>query len=441
MKAIKLEQLITGQPLAVREKELAELAKTKAERTYPVRFQHKQQHLAWHRVRIELPKYRIANGRTRAAQQDYIATNSLPAKFFDLSKTEDDQVQKAQHAVLLEMIRNSNPDKDLLKFFKKNEQDEPLILDRKGFVVNGNRRLCALRELLAADPKAFQRYVHVDVVVLPACSPKDIDELEAQLQVQEDIREDYSWVSLAYILREKQNEYDEDTLAETYGMKPKDVKTLLLKLQQAEAYLKSRNQAGHYKLVERADYAFEVLGRQTAKIAKEPGKQAFFTEVVYNMIADPKGDRLYASIGDLPEVIDTVRTKLESEVIKALPKKPTPAEKKAPPALHDELFGVAETAKSKAEAAFVDAAKALRASQDDKAVSQKLLAIVQDALQQKREQELLSKRENYVLEQVRRANTTLQNVVSVLHKASNGAGVEPQLKEIEASIQSIRKGL
>jgi hypothetical protein len=187
MKAIKLEQLITGQPLAVREKELAELAKTKAERTYPVRFQHKQQHLAWHRVRIELPKYRIANGRTRAAQQDYIATNSLPAKFFDLSKTEDDQVQKAQHAVLLEMIRNSNPDKDLLKFFKKNEQDEPLILDRKGFVVNGNRRLCALRELLAADPKAFQRYVHVDVVVLPACSPKDIDELEAQLQVQEDI--------------------------------------------------------------------------------------------------------------------------------------------------------------------------------------------------------------------------------------------------------------
>ena len=95
----------------------------------------------------------------------------------------------------------------------------------------------------------------------------------------------------------------------------------------------------------------------------------------------------------------------------------------------------------KAEAAFVDAAKALRASQDDKAVSQKLLAIVQDALQQKREQELLSKRENYVLEQVRRANTTLQNVVSVLHKASNGAGVEPQLKEIEASIQSIRKWL
>src|SRR6266404_5951237 len=124
MSAPKLEQIILGQPLAVREKELDDLAKTKSERTYPLRFQQQQQHLGWYRVRIELPKYRIANGRTRASQQDYIATSNLAANFFDLSRAEDDEVQTAQHSILLEMVRSSNPGRDLLKFFAKNQQDE-----------------------------------------------------------------------------------------------------------------------------------------------------------------------------------------------------------------------------------------------------------------------------------------------------------------------------
>ena len=38
-------------------------------------------------------------------------------------------------------------EKGLLNYFKKNELELPLVLTDLGFVVNGNRRLCAMRIL------------------------------------------------------------------------------------------------------------------------------------------------------------------------------------------------------------------------------------------------------------------------------------------------------
>ena len=49
----------------------------------------------------------------------------------------------------------------------------------------------------------FSYFSHVDVIVLPACEEKDIDELEANLQVKQDTKAEYSWITLAIMLKNK----------------------------------------------------------------------------------------------------------------------------------------------------------------------------------------------------------------------------------------------
>ncbi len=166
-----------GLPLAVREKELADLKATPSDRKYDVRFQGKLRPFDVYSVRVELPKYRLENGRTRAAQQDHIAKNKLGKDFFDRSRSENEEVQAAQHEILKRMAAHSDPERNLFKFFEKRDQEQPLILDYAGFVVNGNRRLCTYREIHSSP--GVTRFSHVDLIILPKCSPKDIDELRS----------------------------------------------------------------------------------------------------------------------------------------------------------------------------------------------------------------------------------------------------------------------
>src|SRR5664280_1842507 len=98
-----------GLPLATREKELAELKKESTDRRYDIHFQGKLQTFPVYSVRLELPKYRLENGRTQAAQRDYIAHHKLAESFFDPSRSENDEVQKAQHAILALMAHSTDP--------------------------------------------------------------------------------------------------------------------------------------------------------------------------------------------------------------------------------------------------------------------------------------------------------------------------------------------
>ena len=48
---------------------------------------------------------------------------------------------------------------------------------------------CFLRRMKINMP----RFKHVRVVFLPPCEQNDIDELEAELQIQPDIKSEYPW--------------------------------------------------------------------------------------------------------------------------------------------------------------------------------------------------------------------------------------------------------
>lgn len=420
-----------GLPLAVREDELAKLEYVKPERTKDVRFQGKLMPFRVARVRIELPKYRLENGRTSAAQQDYIAKQRLESNFFDPSRSENDEVQLAQHKILKEMAENADPEKNLLKYFASHEQDDPLILDSKGFVVNGNRRLCSMRELFDKDPKKFGGFSHIDVVLLPNCSPKDVDELEVILQVEKDIKQDYSWINLFYSIRQKLNsgQYTEERLCSIYGKTSKELKSMLGRLGQAEDYLASRNKVGQYLDLDKAQLAFEQLQKSRPKLATT-SQQDFFTEVSYQIIETASGDRAYSSIPEALDAIEDIHKDLVSDVLK----EEYNAEKKVLANLKpDDLFGKSSQAETDYAAAF----KALRKAEDKQVVR----AAIQNAIDAKREREKLARRGNAALSRIRDANTALADAIAALQAQTTKTGIAEQLESIDQHIKTIREWL
>lgn len=77
-----------GWPLPKRLELLSKLDPKQATLQYPLKFQNKSQQWPQHRVPVEIPKYRLVNGRTQAAQQEYLARHKeLPRDLF--SKDEE----------------------------------------------------------------------------------------------------------------------------------------------------------------------------------------------------------------------------------------------------------------------------------------------------------------------------------------------------------------
>jgi len=420
-----------GLPLATREKELADLILTESTRTFDVRFQGKLRTFPVYCVRLELPKYRLENGRTSAAQKDHIAKNKLLENFFDPSRSESDEVQKVQHEILKEMAQHTDPDKNLFKFFAGRDQEQPLILDCAGFVVNGNRRICTYREINENDKSRFS---HVDVIVLPKCDAKDIDELEAHLQVERDIKQDYSWISLALTLRFKLDckQYDEEQLCKTYDLTKKEIQTMIAELTLAEEYLASRNKVGRYLELEKTQLAFDQLQKNRVKLTDSPAKQQLFSEIAFRLIDSPEGDRVYASIPDAREVLSEIRDALENEV---LSKEIDVERKEIEKSKTSELFGL--SAIDKEEISYLATFKALRGTDEQEAVQ----LIIQNAIEAKKERDRASRRGNSALEAVRKAHTSIAEAVTLLPAQTTKDGIAEQLDAIEKSIEKVRAWL
>ena len=65
-------------------------------------FQNEHKKMPVHKVPIDLPKYRLENGRTISLQEEAIANNpKLETDFFN--HVEDENVQEQQHKILLKL--------------------------------------------------------------------------------------------------------------------------------------------------------------------------------------------------------------------------------------------------------------------------------------------------------------------------------------------------
>lgn len=417
-----------GYPFERRLKELADSKPVVPAATWPMEVKGEKLELTRFRVPIEVPKYRLANGRTASLQEQWLAANSdRPVDYFE-SDPELDVVQEVQHDLLLSLVKEAG----LLDYFKDkgNKQVEPIILDESGFVVNGNRRLSCWRSLYFSEPAEYPHFAHIDVVVLPHCDDKEIDRIEANLQIKKDIKAKYSWEARAMMLRNKQKQhgFTDADMAEMYDMTESEVKQARSMLEMADAYLKSRGREHQWSDVNDSEEAFKQLHKAAKKAMSAP-EQALLKNAAFALIDKPgtAGDRLYAAIPKIQEHLPKVKAKLAAAFPVAQPD-PDPATQ--------ELFGGGPI-QANPDVSYALAAEIVKPEHADKV--RELVVEVIDT-----ESELRKELNNagYLLKQVTDAHTRLQAAVSDgLRPDSTTEGVRQQVESIDILLGKIRDWL
>lgn len=379
------------------------------------------------RVPVGLPKYRLSNGRTASLQEEWLANNpDQPQDFFE-KDPELWVAQEEQHKLLRELIKQEG----LLDFFKDATQVQvnPIILDENGFVINGNRRLCCWRELYYDKPEEYPHFSHVDVVVLPHCDDKEIDRIEATLQIKKDIRADYSWETRAIMMRQKQrlHKLDDNEVAEIYGIRKADVEELRDMLALASEYLKSRSMENQWSKVG-DEYAYRELRKAQQKIVGA-GDRELLKRSAFSLIDNPDnvGGRLYSVIPRIQEHFAAVKAGLA---------KAFPVGAPADDPTTDELFG------GSAPSVASDPSIPLAAEITKEENTAKARQIIVEAIEAQEEIKREKKAGDALLSMVTAANTKLQTAVtSGLRPECDVKGVAEQLSEIEHKVAEIRAWL
>lgn len=371
-------------------------------------------------VPLEMPKYRLANGRTGDAQDEYVAKHPEVGDDFFTRDLELQQAHEVQHGILKEMVDREG----LIKFFRTNKQAEPFILDHLGFIVNGNRRLCAMRMLYEADAKTFAHFGHVDAIILPPCDERAIDELESRLQLQPDIKEKYTWTARAIMLRHKRERqgYTDEDLKRIYNLGPKQIQEQIAILELAEEYLERRGKPKHYSFVENDDFALQQL-RKCLKETQSEGERSVLKALGYLALEKPEGQegRLYAVIPQISEhlkpIVERCRTELTLQPIQQ-------------DVALDDLLGSADPDLS-----------SLAVALDNPANRERVQDIVQDVIESQDAAERQRDNADFALSRIREANTKLLQARSALGPSSTKSGIKEHLDAIQTSLEEIRKWL
>ena len=150
-------------------------------------------------VPIELLRFRKDNGRIASDVLDY-ETNTGP-----LEETE----QPAQDQIL-EFLKNKDPEKTsaLKQSILHGGQREPAIVTCDGFLINGNRRMMVLKNLVSE--RHLGEFSLMKVVILPsekepggAPTEREIEQLENRYQLQEEGKAEYYGFDRAISIRRK----------------------------------------------------------------------------------------------------------------------------------------------------------------------------------------------------------------------------------------------
>jgi hypothetical protein len=190
----------------------------------------------WVRPEKELPivtlpidwvRFSTLNHRTRA-EQDREKLKSGNAELF----TGDPLGNQAQ-AMQLKILSEQDGFDELKSDLKERRQQEPAVVTAEGILINGNRRAAALRRLWLNEHIESARYIRA--FVLPADATKDeLIDLETELQVSKDYREEYSWVNEALLIEEifESSNKNWDRVAKRMRLAKEQVQEQYEKLQQ-----------------------------------------------------------------------------------------------------------------------------------------------------------------------------------------------------------------
>ena len=159
---------------------------------------------AWPRPDKELPQVDLEvnwvrlstlNHRTRSEQMR-IAHRLNRLDLFTADPN-GDEAQDQQYRILADQEGFDDLKDDL----RDRGQQQPAVVTAEGVLINGNRRTAALRSLFNDDDHQPSRYI--TCLVLPTdANPTEMVDLETELQIAREFKEDYTWVNEALLIEE-----------------------------------------------------------------------------------------------------------------------------------------------------------------------------------------------------------------------------------------------
>ena len=137
-------------------------------------------------------------------------------------------------------------------------------------------------------PESYPHFSHVDIVVLPRCAAKELDELEARLQIERDIRSDYSWHAEATMLMEKQKHFDYTTteLATLYRKSKREIEELFEIRDLGAEYLSSKNKKNLWSLLDETEHTFKKLNKSIKEQSSSADRE-LLKGISFAYIEDP----------------------------------------------------------------------------------------------------------------------------------------------------------
>ena len=430
-----------GWPYDERKKFLKE-TETTGEK-YSLTFQEDYRSFPVFRVPIDLPLYRLNNIRTKALQEELIHTENLSSDFFS-ADPERNSVQTRQHELLSGLTWESGLDEKFKTTGEK--QKEPIVLTSNGTTANGNRRLTSWRNLYNSDPEKYAHFAHVNVIVLPECEEKDIVRLEANLQLDKDIRSAYSWTSTAIAVRDAVNPPLNMTYAEAAslyavtGRKPEtEVQNLIDILEYGEHYLDSRQITKKYSLIYDKEYAFKRMVSLRPKTQTwNHAKIMKFELLAFSLIDKPEGHGdLYRQILDLFTHIDTVVETLDKDLGNQITHSETISSIEEPVESGDILGLFVEDA----DPTPITTWKELSSEELGEDLQSEVIETIWDSIETGKALTKAGNKKKFVYSKVNDAHKLLQQAITGAESSMLKDGVDVKLLEIDSLIDQIREWL
>jgi len=267
--------------------------------TFPVEVKGATRHLSIFKVAIHVPKYRLENGRTIRGLQEFVHQNADAEKA--LGDGGSAEAQEIIEKVLLSMIEKEN----LYQNLADEGQRDPLILTKQGYVLNGNRRLAAMRKL-SRDPKFSKRFQNVDVVLLPQLDEQELSTIEMRLQMSIEGKAPYNWLDELLVIQKNikhlKMDFERVRSAMRTTMPALNKKLLIYEL--VGEYLRFTNREDQYFSVEGDKQAFQTLADGIKRYESRLDLQRLLKEQAFNIILKkPKTKSVHLQITDVINVI------------------------------------------------------------------------------------------------------------------------------------------
>lgn len=178
-------------------------------------------------LEVDWVRFSTLNHRTKAEQRAEIART----KKNDLFRS--DPLGISTQAAQYEILRKQQGFGELKSDLKVRGQQEPAIVTADGILINGNRRTAAMRSLYLDDNHLACRYVKCLVLPDDATSEELVD-LETELQIARDFKQDYGWINEAFLIEElfDRENRDFNRVAQRMHRDLSDVRSRYEKLQQ-----------------------------------------------------------------------------------------------------------------------------------------------------------------------------------------------------------------